>query len=607
MPITLDSLCALIEQQRSTSSTPSLAQDNLIDANTTSLPSITPTAPATSLPSALSSNTINTSTLSNSLDSSQQSAVRNICSSQLSILTGAAGTGKTFTLKAVLQELLTKFDASSIFLCAFTGKAVLNIIKSIKSDPALAPFIPQCLTLHKWLQFVPESIEIPDPSKPCGYRLSRRFVPTFNAANKRIDTKVLIIDEVSMVSNELMLQTLAALDLHSLHKLILVGDINQLQPVIGKTSLAYFGAHSGCSLNYLTTVHRQADGNDIVQAAHLFKSANLLALQQAIKAKEFKNVKFIKAENYLDLYRIIELINEKYHLRFNEQEDCIITPTNVGATGQEVLNQRLNKYLGVTKQAVLCGVAIKLLGVGDNVMFTKNNYEDGYINGTTGRIIEMQLNSDVVPGGTSAFGTTQQQDTLRREAQLSPDELDNLIEQSAQQSASSGDSQNSADEEGFFSKKASHTLTIEFIDIYGTLRQISLSTIGEISNLLLANAITCYKAQGSTYKRCIINLLDWKNGNSINNEYAYTALTRASDFAWVIYNKSGLTKLKNRQLPGSSDKEKIENLISSNSDSETAAYIEDFLNKWLSHNNCNCNNRNLNNSKSTRHNGRTLR
>lgn len=578
MPITLDSLCALIEQQRSTSSTPSLAQDNLIDANTTSLPS------------ALSSN---------SLDSSQQSAVRNICSSQLSILTGAAGTGKTFTLKAVLQELLTKFDASSIFLCAFTGKAVLNIIKSIKSDPALAPFIPQCLTLHKWLQFVPESIEIPDPSKPCGYRLSRRFVPTFNAANKRIDTKVLIIDEVSMVSNELMLQTLAALDLHSLHKLILVGDINQLQPVIGKTSLAYFGAHSGCSLNYLTTVHRQADGNDIVQAAHLFKSANLLALQQAIKAKEFKNVKFIKAENYLDLYRIIELINEKYHLRFNEQEDCIITPTNVGATGQEVLNQRLNKYLGVTKQAVLCGVAIKLLGVGDNVMFTKNNYEDGYINGTTGRIIEMQLNSDVVPGGTSAFGTTQQQDTLRREAQLSPDELDNLIEQSAQQSASSGDSQNSADEEGFFSKKASHTLTIEFIDIYGTLRQISLSTIGEISNLLLANAITCYKAQGSTYKRCIINLLDWKNGNSINNEYAYTALTRASDFAWVIYNKSGLTKLKNRQLPGSSDKEKIENLISSNSDSETAAYIEDFLNKWLSHNNCNCNNRNLNNSKST--------
>lgn len=575
MPITLDSLCALIEQQCRAPSTTSLAQDNLIDANTT------PTAPATSLPSALSSNTINTSTLSNSLDSSQQSAVRNICSSQLSILTGAAGTGKTFTLKAVLQELLTNFDASSIFLCAFTGKAVLNIIKSIKSDQALAPFIPQCRTLHKWLQFVPESIEIPDPSKPCGYRLSRRFVPTFNAANKRIDTKVLIIDEVSMVSNELMLQTLAALDLHSLHKLILVGDINQLQPVIGKTSLAYFGAHSGCSLNYLTTVHRQADGNDIVQAAHLFKSANLLALQQAIKAKEFKNVKFIKAENYLDLYRIIELINEKYHLRFNEQKDCIITPTNVGATGQEVLNQRLNKYLGVTKQAVLCGVAIKLFGVGDNVMFTKNNYEDGYINGTTGRIIEMQLNEDVVPGGASAFGTTKQQDTLRSEAQLSPDELDNLIEQSAQQNASSGDSQNSADEEGFFSKKASHTLTIEFIDIYGTLRQISLSTIGEISNLLLANAITCYKAQGSTYKRCIINLLDWKNGNSINNEYAYTALTRASDFAWVIYNKSGLAKLKNRQLPGSSDREKIENLISSNSDSETAAYIEDFLNKWL--------------------------
>jgi ATP-dependent exoDNAse (exonuclease V) alpha subunit len=579
MPISLADLIASASLQSALAQAPSpLKQANSIDATQT-MPSPT-TSPATNLIDTDAQATSEFNCLNNALDASQQSAVRNICSSQLSILTGAAGTGKTFTLKAVLQELLTKFDASSIFLCAFTGKAVLNIIKSIKSDPALAPFIPQCLTLHKWLQFVPESIEIPDPSKPCGYRLSRRFVPTFNAANKRIDTKVLIIDEVSMVSNELMLQTLAALDLHSLHKLILVGDINQLQPVIGKTSIAYFGAHSGCSLNYLTTVHRQADGNDIVQAAHLFKSANLLALQQAIKAKEFKNVKFIEAENYLDLYRVIELINEKYHLRFNEQEDCIITPTNVGATGQEILNQRLNKYLGVTKQAVLCGVAIKLFGVGDNVMFTKNNYEDGYINGTTGRIIEMQLNEDVVaPAG--AAGTETSTRSEAQPSELSPDELDNLIEQSAQQSASSGDSQNSADEEGFFSKKASHTLTIEFIDIYGTLRQISLSTIGEISNLLLANAITCYKAQGSTYKRCIINLLDWKNGNSINNEYAYTALTRASDFAWVIYNKSGLAKLKNRQLPGSSDKEKIENLISSNSDSETAAYIEDFLNKWL--------------------------
>lgn len=585
MPISLNDLLRLASQLPSTNQ-PSQASLPLATSSaslssatpSTSQPSNTsnieaPTAGLPSLPSATSAI---------GLDSSQQIAVRNICSSQLSILTGAAGTGKTFTLKAVLQELLTKFDASSIFLCAFTGKAVLNIIKSIKSDPALAPFIPQCLTLHKWLQFVPESIEIPDPSKPCGYRLSRRFVPTFNAANKRIDTKVLIIDEVSMVSNELMLQTLAALDLHSLHKLILVGDINQLQPVIGKTSLAYFGAHTGCLLNYLTTVHRQADGNDIVQAAHLFKSADLLALQKAIKAKEFKNVKFVEAENYLDLYRIIELINEKYHLRFNEQEDCIITPTNVGATGQEVLNQRLNKYLGVTKQAVLCGVAIKLFGVGDNVMFTKNNYEDGYINGTVGRIIEMQLNSDVVaPDGAEA--SSMNQNTLQSKApqgEISDAELDDLIDQSAQQTVQPDDSQSEADE-GFFSKKASHTLTIEFIDIYGTLRQISLSTIGEISNLLLANAITCYKAQGSTYKRCIINLLDWKNGNSINNEYAYTALTRASDFAWVIYNKSGLAKLKNRQLAGSSDKEKIENLISSNSDSETAAYIEDFLSKWL--------------------------
>ena len=385
-----------------------------------------------------------------------------------------------------------------------------------------------------------------------------------------------------MVSQDLMLQLLTALSLQSLDKLILIGDINQLQPVIGSSSLATFAAHPSTSINCLSTIHRQANGNDIVEAAHLIKTANLAKLKERIANGGFRNCKFIRVENYVDLYLVTEAICRERYLNFTEtietveptkpccsnpaspkRRDAIITATNIGPTGQEILNQRLNKILKVEKHCVQCGVAVKLLGIGDNVMFTKNDYERGFINGTVGRIINIRLNDDI----ELLNRTTQNVNSNFSAPSTDFLDIDTIASSSAKEALSKSAKDNGADgakgaddETNFYNRSATHELTVEFTDIYGAYRQITLSSIGDISNLLLANAMTCYKAQGSTYSRVIVNLVDWQGGASINNEYAYTALTRAADFAWIIYNDSGLAKIKNRQLAGESDAEKLATL-----------------------------------------------
>lgn len=532
------------------------------------------------------------------LDFSQQRALSSILHSRLSILTGAAGTGKTFTVKAILSELLKDYNISNIFITAFTGKAVLNLINTFKTDPYLNALAAQSMTIHKFLAFKPEYFDEPDPSNPNSFIRHRRFVPTYNSINKRTDCKVLIIDEVSMVDQKLMLQLVTALDTSTLDKLILVGDINQLQPVIGRTSLAYFAQHPKCNVSVLNEVHRQANGNDIVQVAHLIKQADLLKLKQVAKENKCRNVKFIQVENYIDLYRVIELINQKYQLKLAEHQDVIITPTNVGATGQEVLNQRLNKQLKIQKHLIQCGVSIKLIGVGDNIMFTKNDYERGFINGTVGRVLAVTLNEQsIIPQSQVTNDSLIKPSTETTEDKLEESKLEeqkgNRIEESkAEESSSiplddlinsiseeyaakSSDVVKDNEEKGFYDRQATHSLLIEYEDIYGDTRQTLFESIGDISSLILANAMTCYKAQGSTYSRCIVNLVD-TGGAGINNEYAYTAVTRASDYVWIVFNERGLQKIKSRQLKGTSDEEKINFLISEN---KAESQMESMLSK----------------------------
>lgn len=155
----------------------------------------------------------------------QQVAVLNALFNNFSIITGGAGTGKTYTVARLVLIFSKVFSLSvdQIELVAPTGKAANRLIESFQQELSLftgndalterAKVLKnmQSKTLHRLLKIDPTT-----------------GIPRFNKQHK-LPTKVLIIDEASMIDISLMHKVIEALEHDT--KLILVGDANQLPSV----------------------------------------------------------------------------------------------------------------------------------------------------------------------------------------------------------------------------------------------------------------------------------------------------------------------------------------------------------------------------------------
>lgn len=133
---------------------------------------------------------------------------------RLCIIVGGPGTGKTYTIVNILNEIATLCqglaDMPIIRLAAPTGKAAMRLQDAIKT--ATKEFsLPGVVTLHRLLGARPETSH---------YR--------YNSGNK-LPLDILIVDEVSMMDLSMMASLLAALPEHA--RLILLGDPNQLPSV----------------------------------------------------------------------------------------------------------------------------------------------------------------------------------------------------------------------------------------------------------------------------------------------------------------------------------------------------------------------------------------
>ena len=157
-------------------------------------------------------------------DDRQQQAVATAITSDFTIITGGPGTGKTTVLTVILALELQRNPECRITLCAPTGKAAARMKESIARELAadgslsiaddavrqsLAALVPQ--TLHAVLGISPET----------GIAYRNRQNP--------LETELVVVDECSMSSLELVHQLLDALPPTA--RLILLGDQNQLASV----------------------------------------------------------------------------------------------------------------------------------------------------------------------------------------------------------------------------------------------------------------------------------------------------------------------------------------------------------------------------------------
>jgi len=135
-------------------------------------------------------------------------ALRKLASNRLSVLVGAAGTGKTKVIGALLVGLKRMEGAQPVLLLAPTGKARVRLEEETSE---------QAFTIHQFLF-----------SK--GW-ISRDNYALRKAGGEKAEVTTVIIDEASMLPLDLIATLFRAIEWNHVKRLILVGDPNQLPPI----------------------------------------------------------------------------------------------------------------------------------------------------------------------------------------------------------------------------------------------------------------------------------------------------------------------------------------------------------------------------------------
>jgi exodeoxyribonuclease V alpha subunit len=304
---------------------------------------------------------------------SQRVAAEMVLGNRISVISGGAGTGKSFTIALVYR--IFHNATKRVGLCAPTGKAAKRM--SQLADGAEAK------TIHRLLEY--------NPMDGWGY----------NADNK-LPHDLIIVDEVSMCDIHLLWRLLSAIDF-SKTQLLMVGDHNQLPPIGAGNALRDILDHKIVPCHILSECFRNA--GQLKANCNSLLDGKLEPTTPVLPqgGREWRVVNSL--EDPEELIEHLRCLMEKHFALwgFDPISDCqIITPYNKGKLGvnrinlelQRVWQRMLYENSDGERGALLPEVVITekreprpQLMVGDKVMQIKNDYklgDEGVMNGTTG-------------------------------------------------------------------------------------------------------------------------------------------------------------------------------------------------------------------------------
>lgn len=494
-------------------------------------------------------------------DESQERAVTEICKEQFACLIGAAGTGKTTTTKRIIEAIRHQIPSvdhrlgalrnkdtkdedafdMGISFCAFTGRAVQQMKRALPET-----YHPMCATIHATLGYQPEWYD--DVDEHGNPKRKVRFVPSFGTWRK-LPYKLYIIDEAGMVPIYLWDQLVDAMLPDA--RVIMIGDINQLPPVQGRSVLGF--AMTQWPTYELQKIHRQAADNPIIANAH-----RILAGDVPRKIKDQFDVINMPAgsiETFNKVIRAVKILHGRDE--FHEMEDGIIVPQNKDILGQTHLNETLVPYFNPEKKvdgrvlnkriAIATGITRVAYAVGDKVMLLQNDNERGLTNGMCGTIVSININGQFRQTQETSFDVDKFMSDLGAAAHTLHEEINPDAD--------------SADEDGSKAKddnqrQASHVATVDFMG-----KEITFQTAGDYRKLTHAYAFTCHKSQGGEYPTVII-VAHSANWRMLSREWLYTAVTRAQQRVVLLCNDRGLLQaLKTQRIAGRTLAEKAKRFI----------------------------------------------
>ena len=305
----------------------------------------------------------------------QKEAIAQACTSGLLIITGGPGTGKTTLLNGVLR--LYRALGISCALAAPTGRAAKRLSEVTGQEAA---------TIHRLLEATI------DPHT--GELFFKRDKDT------PLNTKAVIVDEMSMVDVRLLHSLLQALPEGC--RLIMVGDADQLPPVGPGFPLQDMLRSKALPVIRLTEIFRQAQESLIVMNAHRVNQGQM---------PELKNVKsdffFLPVRSEEELAKtVVGLCSTRLPQKMGipAEQIQVLSPTKKGGAGTYNLNTLLQESLNPAapgKKERRFGNF--LFREGDRVMQIRNNYDilwkksdgsavgTGIFNGDIGIVTEIDM------------------------------------------------------------------------------------------------------------------------------------------------------------------------------------------------------------------------
>lgn len=278
----------------------------------------------------------------------QQLAVKESVKSGILVITGGPGTGKTTTLKAII-DVFESMD-KKVYLAAPTGRAAKRMKEATGREAS---------TLHKLLEI--------------GFSEEEDYSYGYEEETT-LECDVLIVDEMSMV--DLLLMETLLKSIKNGTRLILVGDKDQLPSVGAGNVLSDLIESSVINVVNLDEIFRQSESSMIIKNAHLINKG------MRPEFKKDSDFFFIYEE---DEERVLEIIKDLVNRRlpdyygFSPLEIQVLAPMKKGITGVNNLNKNLQKTLNEKKNSRSeINVGENIFRINDKVMQIKNNYDLTY-------------------------------------------------------------------------------------------------------------------------------------------------------------------------------------------------------------------------------------
>ncbi len=293
-------------------------------------------------------------------------------------LTGAAGSGKTYVLNKFIADL--KKRKIGVGVTASTGIAATHL---------------GGITIHSWAGI---GIARDATDEHIGRIVEKRHV-----ARRLAATKVLIIDEISMLdADRLLLVDRVAKAARDSQKpfggmqVVLCGDFFQLPPIQKEGEApALFAYHSPAwqELNptvcYLTEQHRQGD-DPLAEVLHGIRQGG--TLQKAREHLSSRRDANVLSKNITRLYC--------HNVDVDAENVRELARLSSEAKQFYMQGQGVPVLLSALKNGCLAPETLALKK-GAVVMFVKNNFEKGFVNGTLGTVEDFDEEGHPVVRGLS--------------------------------------------------------------------------------------------------------------------------------------------------------------------------------------------------------------